>query len=177
MRFGYYYARARLKPLLRGWPMADQGKDHRSLEQRNCTPGRQSTVDTGNSGACQPKACDGSQTSQPVQQTSWSRSRTVPRQTPTITDLCPSIRGYRWSIDPHALIACWSAAMKTARVWAFGRLDGGTQLPTIPIPLLAQERAGLDLQSALHRVYDAAGYQGYIYANEPNPPLQGPDVE
>jgi len=35
----------------------------------------------------------------------------------------------------------------------------------------------LDLQSALHQVYDAAGYEDYIYANEPNPPLQGADAE
>jgi hypothetical protein len=50
-------------------------------------------------------------------------------------------------------------------------------LPTIPIPLLAQERAVLDLQSALHQVYDAAGYEDYIYASEPHPPLQGADAE
>jgi hypothetical protein len=51
------------------------------------------------------------------------------------------------------------------------------KLPTIPIPLLAQERAALDLQSALHQVYDAAGYEDYIYAHEPTPSLQGADVE
>jgi uncharacterized protein DUF4058 len=51
------------------------------------------------------------------------------------------------------------------------------KLPTIPIPLLTQERAALDLQFALHQVYDAAGYEDYIYAHEPDPPLQGADVE
>lgn len=50
-------------------------------------------------------------------------------------------------------------------------------LPPIPIPLLTQERAVLDLQSALHQVYDAAGYEDYIYAHQPDPPLQGADVE
>lgn len=42
-------------------------------------------------------------------------------------------------------------------------------LPTIPIPLLAQEWVALDLQSALHQVYDAADYEDYIYASEPHP--------
>ena len=59
-------------------------------------------------------------------------------------------------------------------LWPLGLRD---QLPTIPIPFLAQERAALDLQSALHQVYDAAGYEDYIYTYEPNPPLQGADVE
>jgi hypothetical protein len=59
-------------------------------------------------------------------------------------------------------------------LWPLGLRD---KLPTIPIPLLAQERAVLDLQSALHRVYDAAGYEDHIYANEPSPPLQGADAE
>ena len=58
-------------------------------------------------------------------------------------------------------------------LWPLGLRD---KLPTIPIPLLAQERAILDLQSALHQVYDAAGYQDYIYANAPTPPLQGADA-
>jgi hypothetical protein len=59
-------------------------------------------------------------------------------------------------------------------LWPLGLRD---KLPTIPIPLLAQERAALDLQSALHQVYDAAGYEDYIYTHEPSPPLQGADVE
>jgi hypothetical protein len=59
-------------------------------------------------------------------------------------------------------------------LWPLGLRD---KLPTIPIPLLAQERAALDLQSALHQVYDAAGYEDYIYAHEPNPLLQSADVE
>jgi hypothetical protein len=59
-------------------------------------------------------------------------------------------------------------------LWPLGLRD---KLPTIPIPLLAQERAVLDLQSALHQVYDAAGYEDYIYASEHHPPLQGADME
>lgn len=51
------------------------------------------------------------------------------------------------------------------------------KLPTIPIPLIAPERATLDLQAALHQVYDAAGYEDYMYASEPTPPLRGDDAE
>ena len=58
-------------------------------------------------------------------------------------------------------------------LWPLGLRD---TLPTIPIPLLAQERATLDLQSALHQAYDAAGYEDYMYANTPTPPLQGADA-
>ena len=49
-------------------------------------------------------------------------------------------------------------------------------LPTIPVPLLTQERATLDLQSALHQAYDTAGYKEYLYANTPTLPLQGADA-
>jgi hypothetical protein len=59
-------------------------------------------------------------------------------------------------------------------LWPLGLRD---TLPTIPVPLLAQERATLDLQSALHQVYDAAGYEDYLYAHTPTPPLQGADAE
>ncbi len=58
-------------------------------------------------------------------------------------------------------------------IWPIALRD---PLPTIPIPLI-QEQATLDLQSALHQVYDAAGYEDYIYASDPHPPLQGADVE
>jgi len=47
-------------------------------------------------------------------------------------------------------------------------------LPTIHVPLRAPHAdARLDLQEALHRLYDAAGYEDYIYAGTPQPPLQG----
>ena len=50
-------------------------------------------------------------------------------------------------------------------------------LPTIPIPLSGQEQAALDLQAALHEVYDAAGYEDYIYLSEPAPSLSETDAE
>jgi hypothetical protein len=49
-------------------------------------------------------------------------------------------------------------------------------LPEIPIPLRAVgESVPLNLQTILHRVYDAAGYGDYVYQVEPKPPLSGED--
>lgn len=59
-------------------------------------------------------------------------------------------------------------------LWPIGLRD---PLPVIPIPLLAGEQARLDLQAALHQTYDAAGYEDYIYANQPEPPLQEDDAQ
>lgn len=51
------------------------------------------------------------------------------------------------------------------------------RLPVIPIPLRAPDPdARLDLQEALHRVYDAAGYHFYAYAGSPHPPLHPTDA-
>jgi hypothetical protein len=45
-------------------------------------------------------------------------------------------------------------------------------LPDIPIPLRpADEEARLDLQDLLHRIYDASGYEDYIYGGIPEPAL------
>jgi hypothetical protein len=47
-------------------------------------------------------------------------------------------------------------------------------LPPIRVPLRPPHAdARLDLQEVLHRLYAAAGYEDYIYAGEPQPPLQG----
>jgi hypothetical protein len=49
-------------------------------------------------------------------------------------------------------------------------------LPPIPIPLRAPDAdARLDLQLALHRVYDAARYEHYLYEGTPQPPLAPED--
>jgi hypothetical protein len=49
-------------------------------------------------------------------------------------------------------------------------------LPKIPIPLLPGDApAELDLQSLLHRLYDAGGYEDYIYSGRPEPPLSAAD--
>lgn len=51
-------------------------------------------------------------------------------------------------------------------------------LPIVPIPLEPpSDDARLDLQPILHRIYDAAGYEDYIYRGEPEPPLAAIDLE
>jgi hypothetical protein len=51
------------------------------------------------------------------------------------------------------------------------------KLPEIPIPLRAPDTdARLDLQGALNRLYDAAGYEDYIYTGSPQPPLHPEDA-
>jgi hypothetical protein len=48
----------------------------------------------------------------------------------------------------------------------------------IPVPLLADDpNAQLDLQSLLHRMYDAGGYEDYIYSGSPQPPLSATDQQ
>ena len=55
---------------------------------------------------------------------------------------------------------------------AFWPLRLPDRLPTIPVPLLPGDvPAQLDLQAALNRVYDEAGYQYYIYNSTPEPKL------
>jgi hypothetical protein len=54
-------------------------------------------------------------------------------------------------------------------LWPFRLRD---PLPTIPIPLRAPDPdAILDLKAILDRVYDAAGYEDYVYSGSPVPPL------
>lgn len=56
-----------------------------------------------------------------------------------------------------------------AGVWPVRLAD---RLPVIPVPLRAGEAdATLDLQELLHQVYDAAGYDLYIYGGSPEPAL------
>jgi hypothetical protein len=51
-------------------------------------------------------------------------------------------------------------------------IDLREKLPTIKVPLAdPDESVPLDLQAALHQVYDAANYGKYIYESEPQPPL------
>ncbi len=50
-------------------------------------------------------------------------------------------------------------------------------LPRIPIPLsTSHPDAWLDLQSLLNETYDAGGYEDYIYAGSPEPPLPADDA-
>jgi hypothetical protein len=82
-----------------------------------------------------------------------------------LTDLPPSdycVAIYRKPLLPQV------------EAWPIGLRD---PLPVIPIPLKGDfPDATLDLQAVLHRVYDAAGYEDYIYESSPEPPLEGPDL-
>lgn len=50
-------------------------------------------------------------------------------------------------------------------------------LPPMPIPLRAPDAdATMDLQAALHHVYDAARYGNYIYEGSPQPALKADDA-
>jgi hypothetical protein len=60
-----------------------------------------------------------------------------------------------------------------AGFWPIGLRD---RLPVIPVPLRAPDGdARIDLQEVLHHVYDASGYEDYIYSGSPDPPLVGDD--
>src|SRR5437763_12039804 len=59
-------------------------------------------------------------------------------------------------------------------VWPIRLRD---RLPTVPVPLRAPDPdATLDLQAAVHRLYDVAGYHFYIYGGNPQPPLHPDDA-
>jgi hypothetical protein len=61
-----------------------------------------------------------------------------------------------------------------AGLWPLGLRD---PLPLIPVPLQPPHPdAKLDLQGLLHRVYDAARYQSYIYEGAPSPALSPEDA-
>jgi hypothetical protein len=61
-----------------------------------------------------------------------------------------------------------------ADFWAVRLRD---PLPTIPVPLRSPDPdAVLDLQAALHRVYDAARYESSIYDGQPEPALPADDA-
>ena len=60
-------------------------------------------------------------------------------------------------------------------VWAIQLHE---ELPSIPIPLRGSvPDAALNLQALLHEVYDAAGYEDYLYETPPDPPLSGSTTE
>ena len=52
------------------------------------------------------------------------------------------------------------------------------RLPVAPIPLSAPDAdARIDLQEALHHVYDASGYEDFLYRGVPEPSLSAEDSE
>jgi Protein of unknown function (DUF4058) len=64
------------------------------------------------------------------------------------------------------------------RPWAgFWPIRLRQRLPVIPIPLLPTDHeARIDLQEILHHVYDAAGYEDFIYAGRPETRLTTKDA-
>ncbi len=61
-----------------------------------------------------------------------------------------------------------------AGLWPIGLRD---PLPEVPVPLLdPHPDARLHLGQAVARVYDAAGYEDYIYRHAPQPPLAADDA-
>jgi hypothetical protein len=62
---------------------------------------------------------------------------------------------------------------RDADFWPIGLRD---RLPEVPIPLrMPDEMARVDLQDLLHRVYDASGYEHFIYTGSPSPALAPED--
>jgi hypothetical protein len=49
-------------------------------------------------------------------------------------------------------------------------------LPLLRVPLRGGTSCELDIQSLLHQVYDAAGYEDYLYATPIDPPLSAADA-
>jgi hypothetical protein len=69
----------------------------------------------------------------------------------------------------YRIIVSRSEERPRVGIWPIHLAD---PLPTIPIPLREGEPpARLELQAALHHVYDAARYRTYIYDGGPEPPL------
>jgi hypothetical protein len=69
-----------------------------------------------------------------------------------------------------------SRSMERPRVglWPLRLRD---RLPEIPVPLHHEDPdAAIDLQPLLDSVYDAAGYDDYVYAGTPQPPLHPEDA-
>jgi hypothetical protein len=74
--------------------------------------------------------------------------------------------------DYYALVSRWEDRPR-AGVWPIHLRD---RLPIVPIPLRTPDpHAHLDLQAVLHRLYDEAGYEDYIYTGTPQPPLAPED--
>ncbi len=84
----------------------------------------------------------------------------------------PTPWGHRPPSDYSVTVSRWEAR-PTADRWPIRLRE---RLPVIPIPLRdGDPEPTLDLQSLLHKVYDAAGYQYRVYRRPPQPLLSPPD--
>jgi len=86
--------------------------------------------------------------------------------------------GRRMPMEPqracdYSVLISRAEAWPRAGFWAIGLRE---RLPTIPVPLRSPDGdAQLDLQEILHHVYDVSGYEDFIYAGTPDPPLAPDD--
>ncbi|MFO0960616.1 MAG: DUF4058 family protein [Isosphaeraceae bacterium] len=75
-------------------------------------------------------------------------------------------------VRPHStysVLVSRAGQRPRAGLWPIGLRD---RLPVVPVPLMAPDPdARLDLQAALDRVYDAYGYEDFLYDNQPDPPM------
>lgn len=82
-----------------------------------------------------------------------------------------------WGNMPECVyyaVVCRAADRTRGDFWPVGLRD---RLPSVPIPLREGEAEPLlDLQAILDRIYDAAGYEMYIYDEEPEPRLAPADA-
>lgn len=75
----------------------------------------------------------------------------------------------------YSVLVSRAESRSPAAFWPIRLRD---RLPAIPIPLRAPgEACRVDLQEALHRTYDGPGYEHFIYAGTPEPPLSAADAE
>ncbi len=73
----------------------------------------------------------------------------------------------------YCVLVSRAGARPQVGIWPFHLRD---PLPVVPIPLREENRfARLDLQAVLHRIYDVAAYEDYIYTGTPEPPLAPED--
>jgi len=71
-----------------------------------------------------------------------------------------------------AITVSWSAAWELGRNAGLWPIRLRERLPEVPIPLRPPHAdAKLDLQEVLNHIYDAAGYEDYIYLGQPQPQL------
>lgn len=75
----------------------------------------------------------------------------------------------------YSLVVSRAERRPLAGIWPIGLRD---RLPVVPVPLRpADGDAPLDLQDVLHQIYDASGYEDYVYEGAPEPALRPADAE
>jgi Protein of unknown function (DUF4058) len=80
----------------------------------------------------------------------------------------PMPAGGRSACD-YSVLVSRAGRRPSAEFWPVQLRD---RLPTIPVPLRPDDAdARVDLQAVLHRAYDGPGYEHFIYAGTPDPPL------